>query len=498
MSKHNYSFLKKIIIALIVSVVFLAGIFMMIRPHTKHLDVSLFTIGDVTDYKEAYVEMDNEGVVSVEKLEVRPGEVNIRFKALKKGHTGVRVLIQHGDMELKDVYGTDVSVSRFKTAYTSDYYDFNGMKYFFYGIAVVHLAMGVFMFILFRQSRREAFFSYKSILSLGLSFYFIIQGLAFTAFSIFSRLKPEYAHGKYFVTFNGFALTGISLLSTPFILILSIMMSVSNISLIKHEGRRVTNLLGIFLSVLLLSGVLLILILFNTDPSYFGLNLANMGKTLSRGIVSALYVYLECNLLSTLILSLRAGRHVPDYDKDYIIILGCGIRDDGTLYPLLKGRADAAIKLYRDQLEATGKKAVFVPSGGQGSDECMPEGAAIRRYLLEQGIPEEQIMTEERSLNTHQNMLYSKELIDGRTPEANVAFATTNYHVFRGGMLAAGVGMNADGVGAKTKWYFWPNALIREFIGMIVKEWKMHLFLCILFVVQALTLGNIQWLLRFF
>ena len=126
----------------------------------------------------------------------------------------------------------------------------------------------------------------------------------------------------------------------------------------------------------------------------------------------------------------------------------------------------------------------------------MPEGEAIKRYLIEQGIPEEQIMAETRSLNTLQNMQFSKEIIDSNSSDANIAFSTTNYHVFRGGMLASSVGMNADGMGAKTKWYFWPNALIREFVGMLVKERKIHIFLLIIIVAQAIIMGNIQLLLN--
>ena len=49
----------------------------------------------------------------------------------------------------------------------------------------------------------------------------------------------------------------------------------------------------------------------------------------------------------------------------------------------------------------------------------------------------------------------------------NVAFATTNYHVFRSGLMARRVKMRAVGMGAKTKWYFWPNAAVREFVGIL-------------------------------
>ena len=62
------------------------------------------------------------------------------------------------------------------------------------------------------------------------------------------------------------------------------------------------------------------------------------------------------------------------------------------------------------------------------------------------------------------------------------AFATTNYHVFRGYVLAQKVGMqDAQGISAKTKWYFYPNAFLRELVGLIVdKKWKHIIFLTLL------------------
>ena len=328
--------------------------------------------------------------------------------------------------------------------------------------------------------------------------YYMLQGLALLPFSATAMIHPEKMNGLYFFTSNSFVLTAVSILSTPFLLIFSLLLSISNITLIKKEGKRLSNLLGIILSFLLLSGVAIIIIMFFKSVlfDYLTITPKKMAINLTRGIISSIFVYFECNLLATLFLARRAGRHKPKYDKDFIIILGCGIREDGTLYPLLRGRADRAINFYKEQLEKTGKKAVFIPSGGQGPDEIMPEGEAIKRYLIEQGIPEEQIMAETRSLNTLQNMQFSKEIIDSNSSDANIAFSTTNYHVFRGGMLASSVGMNADGMGAKTKWYFWPNALIREFVGMLVKERKIHIFLLIIIVTQAIIMGNIQLLLN--
>ena len=35
-------------------------------------------------------------------------------------------------------------------------------------------------------------------------------------------------------------------------------------------------------------------------------------------------------------------------------------------------------------------------------------------------------------------------------------------------------------MGSKTKWYFWPNAFIREFIGLIVSQKKKIIVLAVL------------------
>ena len=54
------------------------------------------------------------------------------------------------------------------------------------------------------------------------------------------------------------------------------------------------------------------------------------------------------------------------------------------------------------------------------------------------------------------------ELIRNHTKnyDPKIAFSTTNYHVFRSGVFASRQGIRAEGIGAKTKIYFWINAFI--------------------------------------
>ena len=91
----------------------------------------------------------------------------------------------------------------------------------------------------------------------------------------------------------------------------------------------------------------------------------------------------------------------------------------------------------------------------------------MAQYLLAKGVPAEHIIKEDQSRNTFENMQFSKAIIDAKGKDAKVAYSTTNYHVFRSGIYARRVKMKALGMSASTKWYFWPNAAVREFVGVL-------------------------------
>lgn len=310
--------------------------------------------------------------------------------------------------------------------------------------------------------------------------------------------------------------------TSPFILLFSAALLVSNISLIKHEGKRFVNVLGMILSVLLVGGFGLMFLL---NRSASGSQFEVMLYSLFTNVLAAVYLYFECMIIGIIVSALIVSRYEPDKDKDYMIVLGCGIRKDGTPTPLLKGRLDAALAFAKRQKAQTGKELVFVTSGGQGPTEIVPESTAMKNYLVAQGVPEELVIEEDKSASTFENMLYSKgwivaaeaalkeaeqaepasfaadlaektaaesaveditALSEGKKPRpldpsVKVAFATTNYHVFRSGLYARRLKMRAVGIGAPTKWYFWPNAAVREFVGLLT-EHKLK---------QALILGGL-------
>ena len=147
------------------------------------------------------------------------------------------------------------------------------------------------------------------------------------------------------------------------------------------------------------------------------------------------------------------------------------------------------------QKNAVGKDITFIPSGGKGIDEVIAEADAIKNYLVSTGIPESSILVENQSENTYENLRNSMELIRNHTKNDNpkIAFSTTNYHVFRSGVFASRQNIKAEGIGAKTKRYFWINAFIREFIAALVSEWKTHMAIIMIWIVVIISMVGIVY-----
>ena len=113
----------------------------------------------------------------------------------------------------------------------------------------------------------------------------------------------------------------------------------------------------------------------------------------------------------------------------------------------------------------------------------------MKNYALSKGIEETHILLEDKSVNTEENMAFSKKLIESHcTAKCKISYATNRYHQFRAGAYAHDAGMNIRGVGSRTKTYFEQNAIIREFLAMIHRDQKMHMiFLSILVMLCLYT-----------
>ena len=144
---------------------------------------------------------------------------------------------------------------------------------------------------------------------------------------------------------------------------------------------------------------------------------------------------------------------------DYIIVLGAQVRESGPS-AALKYRLDEAVEYLEDN-----PKTICIVSGGQGANEPYSEAEGMAQYLKEQGIDASRILLEDKSLNTEQNMEYSKALIkDG----ASVGIITNDFHLFRAKQVARKYGLdNVCGIAAKSTPVYLPNNMLREFLAEI-------------------------------
>lgn len=466
------SFFSAVLLIILSLGVFL---FMVIFCGSYSVYIDENSISNLSDIKIIY---SQDGIVKHSEPVYDNGFIKITFNSLNQGKT-VAEICTLADNDTQKHYSqfVDLRVNAFNILTNGNFHDnfmqdISGYPVFYIAGALFFCIMAVYMIIRFRKSLKENIYSYSTVFDCSLMIVFAGLAILFIALSVLLLINYREMQVSSMHYLTSVIMLFTILFSTPFVLLYSLSMTVSNISLIRHEGFRVANALGIIISIVMTLGVVVCII----GPSKFFF--IDEDSHIVYSMICAFYVFSEVLLLGTKICALIAARHKPEYNKDYIVILGCGIRKDGTLLPLLKGRVDKAIEFYNEQLKATGKKAVFVPSGGQGSDEIISEGEAMQRYLLEQGIPKEQIMPETKSTNTFENMKFSKELI--ADSDAKVAFSTTNYHVFRSGIFSSQAGLNAEGMGSKTKWYFWPNAFIREFIGLIVSQKKKIIVIAVL------------------
>jgi hypothetical protein len=270
------------------------------------------------------------------------------------------------------------------------------------------------------------------------------------------------------------------IMTMPLVLAFAAAMAVSNIVLLRHQKPRIRNVLGLLVSALLAAGEAAGWYIFSHD--FIGSELEMRIDSTLRNTYATVFVYFQCMLTGAVICGIKAARNRPAPDKDFIIIHGCWFRPDGTLPPLLRGRADRALEFWHAQKEKTGREARFIPSGGQGGNEPMAEAEAIRQYLLSRGMEDRLILPEDQSMNTCENMDFSRKIIEEENPESQVVFVTSSYHVFRSGLWARQAGLTAEGIGSKTKWWFWPNAFMRETVGLMQKRWKQEILFLLLLV----------------
>lgn len=258
----------------------------------------------------------------------------------------------------------------------------------------------------------------------------------------------------------------------------------AGIVLLKREGVSVAHSLSLVLGLGVLSYLALVLLsVFQslTDLAFLLIML---------GIPILLFSYV---LISYILYSAVYGFVAKRWGKpgQSTVVLGSGLIGD-RVPPLLARRVDLGVASFRKSWSRWDDPAL-VMSGGQGSDEATSEAAAMMIYAedahpLLRELPEgATLFVEDRSVNTEQNLLFSRSILEenGRTDRWTVV--TSNFHVFRSANLMSRLGIRGNAIGAGTRSYFWASAKLREFAAMLAMNKKATIFFAVVSFIPFLV-----------
>ena len=113
-----------------------------------------------------------------------------------------------------------------------------------------------------------------------------------------------------------------------------------------------------------------------------------------------------------------------------MVILGCKVESWGPSI-LLQDRLDKALDYLEDHPDLT-----IVVSGGQGNDEHQSEAQCMYDYLTAHGVDGGQILMEDQSHNTWENVCFTQELLQAEGVDTSEMLVVSNgFHLARVRML---------------------------------------------------------------
>ena len=130
-------------------------------------------------------------------------------------------------------------------------------------------------------------------------------------------------------------------------------------------------------------------------------------------------------------------------DVDCILVLGCGVREDGTPSDMLYDRLRRSVELYE-----VGTAEKLLMSGDHGRQEYN-EVAVMKQFAIDRGIPSENVFMDHAGFSTYESLYRAKEVFQAD----KILIVTQEYHLYRALYIANRLGLEAYGVAADYREY---------------------------------------------
>lgn len=121
---------------------------------------------------------------------------------------------------------------------------------------------------------------------------------------------------------------------------------------------------------------------------------------------------------------------------DAAIVLGAATAD-GEVSPVHRERINHGIWLYEN-----GYVDCLILTGGVGEGNVLSDARAAKQYAMSKGIPEQDILIEERSTITEENLLHAKVIMDSHAMDTAI-IVSDPLHMKRAMLMAGDYGIHA-------------------------------------------------------
>lgn len=133
---------------------------------------------------------------------------------------------------------------------------------------------------------------------------------------------------------------------------------------------------------------------------------------------------------------IRSVQEVPA--APVAVVFGAGLATVTEPSPLLAERLDMAVALYR------AGKVQWLLVSGDSSDQYHDETHAMRKYAVEQGVPEEHVRADDLGLSTYDSCVRARSVFG----VSRAVLVTQRFHLSRALFIANSIGIDAHGVAA--------------------------------------------------
>ncbi len=145
-------------------------------------------------------------------------------------------------------------------------------------------------------------------------------------------------------------------------------------------------------------------------------------------------------------------------DVDCILVLGCGVWEDGTPSHMLEDRLKRSLELYNQ-----GVSGKILMSGDHGREEY-DEVNVMKSFAVDHGVPSEHVFMDHAGFSTYESVYRAKEIFQAK----KIIIVTQEYHLYRAIYIAQALGLDAYGVASDYRGYAGQTLRdIREILARI-------------------------------